>query len=92
MSKMFTSKGQNTKKERYGNENYNNINKSKETLLQKYGYENYNNHNKYKETCLEKYGVKNLYDRSKKTQKSLASVMNLVKKFKREKEYLIYKV
>jgi len=36
--------------------------------------------------------VKNLYDRSKKTQKSLASVMNLVKKFKREKEYLIYKV
>jgi len=46
-----------TKKNKYGNENYCNTEKIKETKQNKYGDENYNNVDKNKETCLEKYGV-----------------------------------
>lgn len=45
-----------TKKDRYGSENYVNIDKVKETKLERYGDENYNNIEKAKETCLERYG------------------------------------
>jgi len=45
-----------TKEILYGDENYNNREKNKETCLEKYGDENYNNRDMYKNTCLEKYG------------------------------------
>jgi len=40
------SKMKETLKERYGNENYNNLEKGKKTKLKKYGYENFNNREK----------------------------------------------
>ena len=55
--KCGTEKSKKTKKEKYGDENYNNKNKNKKTCLEKYGDENYNNINKNNKTCLEKYGV-----------------------------------
>ncbi|MBR2248596.1 MAG: hypothetical protein IJ880_16530 [Bacilli bacterium] len=51
-----------TTKERYGNENYRNYNKSKQTKIKRYGnLQNANNHmiQTYQNTCLKKYGVKN---------------------------------
>ncbi|MFW6029325.1 MAG: DUF7487 domain-containing protein [Halanaerobiales bacterium] len=53
---------------KYGDENYCNIQKANETKLKKYG--NKNNYEKIKQTNLEKYGVKNtfqLVDRIKQT-------------------------
>ena len=48
-----------TKKLKYGDENYNNILKIKETKKIKHGDENYNNRIKSVDTCLIKYGVIN---------------------------------
>lgn len=57
----FVDKVKATKKERHGDENYNNIEKIKSTCLEKYGVDNYRKTDeykeKYKETCLKKYGV-----------------------------------
>ena len=50
-----------TKKEIYGNENYNNIEQNKLTKKVKYNDENYNNRQKSKETTLEHYGVDNIF-------------------------------
>lgn len=47
--------------EKYGDENYRNIEKAKQTKIERYGDENYNNIKKIKQTCLEKYGVENIY-------------------------------
>lgn len=55
----FIYKQKQTKLERYGDENYNNIEKGKNTRLKKYGDENYVNIEKYKKTCLERYGDEN---------------------------------
>jgi endogenous inhibitor of DNA gyrase (YacG/DUF329 family) len=44
-----------TKLEKYGDENYNNINQNKKTKLEKYGDENYNNRDKFKKTMKTKY-------------------------------------
>lgn len=52
-------KARNTKKLKYGAENYVNAQKAKETKLKKYGCETYRNDEKIKETCLEKYGATN---------------------------------
>jgi hypothetical protein len=49
-----------TKLEKYGDENYHNIEKAKKTKLEKYGNENYNNIEKIKETNVKKYGVNNV--------------------------------
>ena len=53
----------NTKKEKYGNINYNNREKYKQTCLKKYGVSNPHKNeivkNKAKQTCLEKYGTEN---------------------------------
>ena len=49
-------KSKQTKKERYGDEKYNNPDKMKRTKLNKYGDENYVNNKKAKKTCLKKYG------------------------------------
>ena len=51
------NKIKNTKKERYGNENYNNMLKNKQTKKERYGNENYNNMIKNKQTLKEKYNV-----------------------------------
>lgn len=55
--------GKKTKKERYGDENYNNMDKMKRTCLEKYGFDNAMKskeiQEKGKQTCLEKYGVEN---------------------------------
>lgn len=56
---QFIKKQKETKKNRYGDENYNNYNKSKITKKEKYGYENFNNINQYRLTCLNKYGTEN---------------------------------
>jgi hypothetical protein len=48
-----------TKLEKYGDENYNNHELSRNTKLEKYGDENYNNHELSKKTKLEKYGDEN---------------------------------
>ena len=55
------NKARHTKLEKYGDENYNNIEKCGKTKLEKYGNKNYNNRDKYKETCLERYGVENYF-------------------------------
>jgi hypothetical protein len=57
--KDFISKQKNTKKEKYGDENYNHPLKSRTTKLEKYGDENYNNPLKGKITSLKLYGVDN---------------------------------
>jgi hypothetical protein len=57
--KDFILKQKNTKKEKYGDENYNNQLKSKNTKKEKYGDENYNNQLKTKITSLKIYGVDN---------------------------------
>lgn len=53
------------KLEKYGNENYNNIQQAKQTKLEKFGDEKYNNYNKNKQTKLERYGDKNFNNREK---------------------------
>jgi len=57
--KDFINKVKETKKNRYGDTNYNNKDKMVNTKLLKYGNGGYNNFKKYKETCLNKYGVDN---------------------------------
>lgn len=51
------AKMKNTLKEKYGNENYVNVEKVKRTKLEKYGNETYNNRDKMKRTNNEKYGM-----------------------------------
>lgn len=48
-----------TNLEKYGDENYQNVQKIKKTKLERYGNENYTNRNKAKKTFIEKYGVDN---------------------------------
>ena len=56
-SKLRQINSRKTKLERYGDENYSNIEKQKQTKLERYGDENYSNIEKSKQTCLERYGV-----------------------------------
>jgi hypothetical protein len=56
----FLIKQRKTKKEKYGDENYNNVERSKKTRKGKYGDENYNNLNKQQNTIKEKYGETNI--------------------------------
>ncbi len=55
----FVDKVKKSKKERYGDETYNNLEKSKKTKKEIYGDENFNNKEKYRETCLLTYGSEN---------------------------------
>lgn len=59
--KQFSEAGKLTKLNRYNDENYNNVEKSKKTCLERYGVENPMQNkdiqNKSKQTCLEKYGT-----------------------------------
>jgi len=58
--KCSSIKNKKTKFERYGDENYQNIDRIKKTKFERYGYENYTNRESAKKTCLEKYGVENV--------------------------------
>jgi hypothetical protein len=55
----FIKKQKITKHQRYGNENYVNVDKIKETKKKRYGNENYTNIEKYKITCISKYNTDN---------------------------------
>lgn len=55
----FMNKQKKTKKDRYGDESYNNVEKMLSTKLDRYGDTNYNNFELYKRTCLIKYGEDN---------------------------------
>jgi len=61
LAQTRTDKIKETKKNRYGNENYNNYNKNKSTCLKKYGVDNPQKNlqiqNKTRATNLERYGV-----------------------------------
>lgn len=67
--KDFSEKVKQTKKEKYGDENYNNRNKAEKTLEEKYGVKNSmklkENIEKSKETKKEKYGDDNYNNRDK---------------------------
>lgn len=71
----FGNKVKKTKKIRYGDENYNNIELCKQTKKLKHNDENYNNPIKNKETCQDRYNVDNVFqlekikDKSKETNK-----------------------
>ncbi len=54
-----------TKLERYGDENYTNVNKMRQTKSEKYGDEWFNNIKKGKQTKLERYGDENYNNREK---------------------------
>jgi hypothetical protein len=62
---FIKNKSKQTKIEKYGDENYNNLDKSKQTKKEKYGDENYNNLDKSKKTKKEKYGDENYNNRIK---------------------------
>ena len=55
------SKCRQTKRELYGDENYNNREKSKLTKKIRYNNENYNNRDKAKETTKQRFGVDNIF-------------------------------
>lgn len=59
-NKNIIKKIKNTKKERYGNENFNNANKAKETCIKKYGKTSFTKTDEYiektKKTCNARYG------------------------------------
>ena len=52
----FQQKTKKIKLEKYGDENYVNVEKGKKTKLEKYGDENYNNRDKFKDTMIEIFG------------------------------------
>lgn len=72
-TEYFMERTRETKKRKYGDENFNNIEKAKKTKEKKYGSETYNNLEKAKETNKQKYGVENVFgserikERSKQT-------------------------
>ena len=57
--KDFSTKVRSTKKIRFNDENYNNIEKCFETKIERYNDKHYNNSNKAKETSIAIYGVDN---------------------------------
>ena len=57
----------------YGDENYNNREKSKRTCEEIHGDENYNNREKFKHTCEERYGVENVFQLQKTKEKSITT-------------------
>lgn len=64
----FLKKQFKTKEERYGDGNYNNMEKNRQTKLEKYGDQYFNNPEKMKETSLKKYGKTN-HTKTKKYKK-----------------------
>lgn len=60
-----------TKLEKYGDENYNNLEKNRQTKKERYGDENYNNLEKNRQTKKEKYGDENYNNREKAINTSI---------------------
>jgi hypothetical protein len=60
----FVTNVKRTKLEKYGNENFNNLDAMKSTCVEKYGVDNYSKTEEYKhkyiETCTKKYGVEHV--------------------------------
>lgn len=73
----FVKKQKQTKLEKYGNENFSNIEKQKQTKLEKYGNITYNNFDKYKNTCLERYGTNNYSKSNNYKNKIIQNYLNL---------------
>lgn len=63
-------KAKQTKKERYEDENFNNMEKIKQTKRERYGNENFNNLEKNRQTCKQKYGVENVFQLEKCKKKA----------------------
>ena len=84
----ITDKIKKSKLEKYGDENFNNNNKSKQTKLEKYGYENFDLE-KSKQTKLEKYRNENYVNPNKakltKSQKYNDENFNNIEKCKQTK-------
>lgn len=66
-----------TKKERYGDESYNNIKKHKSTCLERYGDESFTNREKCRETMIEKYGVESVGESLEFRKKSNETMIKL---------------
>jgi len=81
------SKMKQTLKEKYGNENYVNVEKAKKTKLDKYGDENYNNREKMVQTNNEKYGM-NVSPNTLKRTKERSESGEIGFKSKKYKQYL----
>lgn len=69
--KDFQKKSKQTKKEKYGDENFLNHEKAKQTKRKRYGDENYNNVEKNKKTKRKRYGDENYNNRDKAAQTML---------------------
>lgn len=65
---IINEKTKKTKLEKYGNENYQNIDKIKVTKLEKYGNPHFNNIEKTRKTKKEKYGNENFNNQVKKNE------------------------
>lgn len=65
-----------TKKERYGDENYNNYEQCCKTKEKKYGNRNYNNVKKYKKTNLLKYGKEHFLQTEEGKEKFTSTMLN----------------
>lgn len=65
-----------TKKEIYGNENYNNIEQNKLTKKIRYNNENYNNRDKSKETTLEHHGVDNIFKKINAEKSNIQKILD----------------
>ena len=70
-SSLILNKVKNTKKNRYGDENFTNLTQTKLTKKNRYNDEYYNNRKKAQETSLKKYGKKNYTNRKKAKETSL---------------------
>jgi hypothetical protein len=68
-----------TKLEKYGNENYNNIEQHKQTMLDKYGNINYRNHKKMYSTKKKKYNNEHFNNKLKIKQTQLIKNFNIWK-------------
>ena len=77
MQKRNLAHGKQTRKEKYGDENYNNPKKREKTNIEKYGVKNYTNREKANKTIKERYNVNNISE--------LESVKEKRSKTKKEK-------
>ncbi len=75
--KYGTRKCEETKKELYGNPNYNNPEKMQQTKLKNHGDSGFNNRKKAEDTCLEKYGVKHNMQNIEFYKKAIKSLFKL---------------
>lgn len=82
------TKIKNTKRNRYGDENFVNVKKANQTKLEKYGDPHYINTEKNKQTCMKKYGVPNVFHLIK--NKSNGKQISKFQKREYEKIFLHY--